>query len=298
MKKFNKIIAVFMSLLICSMSVSAFAAGANIPAETAVMMGDFNGDGRVSAVDARAVLRMAAKIDSDDGVEIASVDADNDGKISVADARLILRVAASLSSFTYGFDGQGNSNAVSLIQNGTFFVSAEVEGMNVIMAKSGKSVYISSDDLGDALGDTFSNAECGVFFSESTNDVYALLILENADTGVKSYLKIKVSEGGNSLYGGLDIPVDDLEQMSNIFSFLIADDIGTPVKVTENNVEYMCYSYTIDDVQYMLYTDISGMISRIDAVDDNDNVTTIMTINSLSYDIPDEYVNLDMYTEL
>lgn len=67
----------------------------NSPAER--LLGDVNNDGKITAKDARLVLRHAARLEilSDEAVKYADVT--KDGKITLADARLLLRVAARLS---------------------------------------------------------------------------------------------------------------------------------------------------------------------------------------------------------
>lgn len=57
---------------------------------------DINGDGKVTAADARLALRTAARIDVISGIYAYAADSDGDGKISAGDARAILRKAAGL----------------------------------------------------------------------------------------------------------------------------------------------------------------------------------------------------------
>lgn len=57
---------------------------------------DINGDGKITAADARLALRAAAKIDTLDGVYAMAADVNDDGKITAMDARTILRKAAGL----------------------------------------------------------------------------------------------------------------------------------------------------------------------------------------------------------
>lgn len=66
----------------------------NASAADVVRSGDVNGDGDITAADARLVLRIAARIESADGIQKNYSDADGNGKVTSADARLILRVAA------------------------------------------------------------------------------------------------------------------------------------------------------------------------------------------------------------
>lgn len=64
--------------------------------------GDTDGDGRVTASDARYVLRVAAKLEKPvSDIDIKSVaDVTGDNKIAADDARLILRIAAKLDNYS------------------------------------------------------------------------------------------------------------------------------------------------------------------------------------------------------
>lgn len=61
--------------------------------------GDLDSDGKVTAADARLVLRAAANLEKYTGVYFLAADTDSDGKISASDARKTLRVAANIEYF-------------------------------------------------------------------------------------------------------------------------------------------------------------------------------------------------------
>lgn len=61
--------------------------------------GDINGDGKVSAVDARMALRCSAKLQTLTEEQMKAADVNGDGKVTAVDARLILRVSAKLQEF-------------------------------------------------------------------------------------------------------------------------------------------------------------------------------------------------------
>ncbi len=61
-------------------------------------MGDVNNDNRVTAADARLVLRAAAKIDKLDEADSDYADIDRNGEITPADARRILRAASMVET--------------------------------------------------------------------------------------------------------------------------------------------------------------------------------------------------------
>lgn len=71
----------------------------------AVKKGDINGDGKITAADARLILRYSAKLDSgwDNPDTISLADFDNDGKISASDARQCLRYAAEVDDYYKDF---------------------------------------------------------------------------------------------------------------------------------------------------------------------------------------------------
>ena len=65
---------------------------------TFIIKGDVNADGKISAADARTILRIAAKLENPDEVTKESADINSDGKITSSEARNVLRFAAKLQS--------------------------------------------------------------------------------------------------------------------------------------------------------------------------------------------------------
>ncbi|MDR1629360.1 MAG: leucine-rich repeat protein [Oscillospiraceae bacterium] len=66
---------------------------------TSVMTGDLDGDGKITAADARTALRASAKLVTLTSAQTTAADVDKDGKITASDARTILRVSAKLQTF-------------------------------------------------------------------------------------------------------------------------------------------------------------------------------------------------------
>lgn len=64
-------------------------------ADTA-LLGDANGDGKVSTADAALVLQFAAELLGEDALAMAVADVNGDGKVTTADAALILQYAAEV----------------------------------------------------------------------------------------------------------------------------------------------------------------------------------------------------------
>lgn len=58
--------------------------------------GDVNGDGKVTAADARQILRISSGLEKTSGQSALNADVNNDGEITAADARIALRISAGL----------------------------------------------------------------------------------------------------------------------------------------------------------------------------------------------------------
>ncbi len=68
------------------------------PDELELPLGDADGDGKISAADARLVLRRAARIITFTAEQDIRADVDKDGKVTANDARILLRVSAGLET--------------------------------------------------------------------------------------------------------------------------------------------------------------------------------------------------------
>ena len=63
------------------------------------MLGDVDGNGKITAADARTALRIAAQLIAGDDRQLLAADVDGNGKVTAGDARKILRVGAKLATF-------------------------------------------------------------------------------------------------------------------------------------------------------------------------------------------------------
>ena len=66
--------------------------------EPTYVYGDVNGDGEVTAADARMILRVSAQLDTFNAAQTIAADVVKDGKILANDARRVLRLSAQLIS--------------------------------------------------------------------------------------------------------------------------------------------------------------------------------------------------------
>ena len=104
MKKKSFFIALVCALVFAAGICCAFSAAAAV-------VGDVDGDGAVSAADARLVLRASVGLEAAD---LPTMDANADGNVSAADARLVLRFAVGLEPVLPVTDGepQGESSVL------------------------------------------------------------------------------------------------------------------------------------------------------------------------------------------
>lgn len=91
MKKNLKFLGSVFTVLVV-MVIVIFVVNANV-------IGDVDGNGSVSAADARLALRYAANLETSLSIaQIEAADVNGDGNVTAADARLILRAAANLEA--------------------------------------------------------------------------------------------------------------------------------------------------------------------------------------------------------
>lgn len=87
-KLFSLVTAIIMLFL--SISLTAFAT-------QSLLVGDADGDGILSAADARIILRISVGIDKAENIETKRLDTDCDGEITASDARTVLRLSIGLA---------------------------------------------------------------------------------------------------------------------------------------------------------------------------------------------------------
>ncbi|MBQ7961908.1 MAG: hypothetical protein IJ289_04850 [Clostridia bacterium] len=174
------------------------------PAE--FILGDVNGDTKISAADARIVLRAAARIETLSASAEKSADVDKNGKVNAADARMILRVAARIDNFenpvppspppappvdtTPSITLKTNMSSFYLDKGGTAVVDIEVVG-----DLGGRKLYVTYDS------NTFRCEweENWYTYTSTGNDVAVLYVSPLKYTSAKT-IKVYVEGYENTLY--------------------------------------------------------------------------------------------------
>ncbi|MCR5782827.1 MAG: hypothetical protein K6G90_08850 [Clostridia bacterium] len=95
MKQLKRIMSVILTLCVLVTAPLVFAEN-----DPDYMLGDVDGDKRLTADDARSILRSSAGLGP--SLPLLQADANNDNRITADDARLILRKSAKLENLLYG----------------------------------------------------------------------------------------------------------------------------------------------------------------------------------------------------
>lgn len=284
MKKF---VSVLLTVILCFSSVTAFAQTPLFD-ESQTMMGDVDENGRVTAGDARIVLRVAAKIDAADSIGLYNSDADGNEKITAADARIILRVAASLSEFVYGFDGNGVPCALNVLKSEKYFVDASYKEpsssttVSMSLARNGENIYLISGNTGFDMSE-LGFSECGMMIN--ADKIYAIL---GTDTS-KAAMYIP-----DSMCEEMGMSKEELNEISSLISSFIADDIGTASRVVRNGENVFCYTYDVTGHTYFLYVGTNGKLLSVDEEISSGNESLVI-FNEISVDTVSGYFDLNNY---
>ena len=273
------------SLLLCAimllipMTISVQGAeGEKFP-----MMGDINLDGKITASDARKVLRMSATLESSAGLSFLNYDADGNGKLSAADARLLLRKSAGLGELTYGFDANGVPNSIRAIKSENYVMSVAFDDMSFTVVKKGADSRILGADIGGELAQ-MGMADCGVMYCD--NKLY--MTYKNKGNDIAMYIPAE-------LYDTMGISVDDIKNLADSISMFIPDELGTPERVEENGKVSYIYSAGEENAMSRIVTDAYGVITAIENYDENGNKIDTVFISSINAQVNASYFDLSQF---
>lgn len=93
-RRFMRCTAFFCTLVLLLLMLPALPANA----ARIIYYGDADGDGKLTAADARTILRIAVKLETYDAAEVFRYNVDNDLEITASDARSVLRMSVNLES--------------------------------------------------------------------------------------------------------------------------------------------------------------------------------------------------------
>ena len=314
----KKLTALFLAILMLLSASAAVLASADAP-DGALLRGDVNGDGHVTASDARIILRIAAKLESSENLVFAVIDVNESGDITAQDARLTLRVAAQLATFENGAyitlpaesttteDIEITTQEPTTAETTTVTEPVDDEPSDVKIIHSGKYEMVldcrmDGDDMKMMLATDNGNLCLRLLGNESLDGVDVLVVngvLYAAFTlNPNSDKKALMSEEDMRLFMKEDAEdLDEMKEMLDIISHLIPEELGAPAKTSIDGKPYLLYSYQLYGAQMQLYVTEDGKISKILMVGEyRDNEFSVESVSgTLSenyFDLANNYVPL------
>ena len=275
MKRFTAILMTFILFII------PFTAYAE-KVDSLPMMGDVNNDGRITAADAREILRYSAKLSANGDFSPLRADTDGNGSINAADARNTLRAAAHLSGFNCGFNKNGAPCATDLLKAKTFVLKAATDDAgfktDMTIAIRGDDLFLMDSSMQQSLPNVGTMSNMGIMFIK--DKVYSICTIDNDD-----YAILIPSQMIDDVFGD-DFSLEDIKRITN---FTNVDDYGMPEKLTENGKTVYKYTYLDSGEKFVLTTDEHG---RITSIMSQDAPEAAMTVFSVTSDDLDSYFDL------
>lgn len=302
MKRLISVILVLLMLLI------PLGASAEVQEDdpTLIKMGDVNKDKKITAMDARLILRYSAKIDKAE-LSTYSADADSNGKITASDARIVLRVAAGLTQLTCGFDGNGIPCAINTILSNRYVIEASYDETgtgkgvktNIELSVDNNNIYFvnyTSEFDAEAGSNAMFGRINGIGMLLIGENMYAVMLGDEYDFAIPitDALIDAMGKDGDLFGDGFALDAETLRQTSGIITSLITDDLDAPEKVNYGGDEAFCYSYTKNGDNLFLYTDLTGRLISI-CIESNGKILSLIDFTSVSGDKPTECFNISNY---
>lgn len=218
----------------------------------AFLPGDLDGNGKISASDARTILRAAAFLDSLNANEQKTADIDGDGRVTATDARIALRIAASLDSIDNYTEEEEEKEPVYLPRH-TASSGVILEPHSVYEKASAFTAEIHIyNDAGREAG-----IATGFFVTEDGVLVTNYHVIENT-----RYAKIKTADG--SLY---DVTaVLGFDKAKDIAVLATDADDTTFAMTAEESVRVGDSVYVLGSTLGLTGTFTNGMVSSVDRV--------------------------------
>lgn len=293
----NRITAVILAMMLIISSAMILAGAAD------VMLGDANGDGRITAMDARTALRASARLETLTEEQFVAADVNFDGKVSALDARMILRAASRIEALPeMPTDDPSNEYESTLTDETTTddetTTLAPEPDTGVIVEDYPESIdaffngefYLDGDmgTTGDIIAVKMATNKSGTeIVMDSGSAQLSLLAMRSS-----SYLKV-ISSDGKKYY--VELTKSMMEQYGVDFgdilgelSFASIEDAGNPIltKDTLDGKECDVYTFTKEDGSLMKFYADGDNVTKIAACDANGNESTTIFVNELSAEIP------------
>lgn len=305
----NRITAVILAMMLVFSSAMVLAGAADF------MLGDVNGDGRITAMDARTALRASARLETLTEEQIVAADVSFDGKVSALDARMILRAASRIEALPELPTDEPASDDETTTKDDETTTKADETTTKVDEPDTGVVVEEYPEAI-DAFfkGEFYLDGAMGtagdvMAVKMATNKSGTEIVMDSGSAQLSllamrssSYLKV-ISNDGKKYYVELtkammDQYGVDFGDVLGELSFITIEDAGNPVltKGTLDGKECDVYSFTKEDGSSMRFYANGDNILKIAACDTDGKESTTIFVDELSAEIPKTMLTIKGFT--
>jgi len=202
MKRLVSVVCI-MTLLLCT----TMSAGFGSTTACASVVGDCDGDGNITIVDAVTVQRYLADIPMGNVIDVDAADADSDGSITITDSTRIQQYLAEIcemSGIPYGevdpFDGENNIKL-------TVWAFDKAKNLTLDLCKEFKAKYpnkkisisVQSHDENDAASDVLNDIDSAADVFSLPCDMLSTLVRYQAIAPVADPAAVKARDSKSSV---------------------------------------------------------------------------------------------------
>ena len=309
----NRFIAVALSLIML------FSSASMIVNADSFVLGDADGSGKITAMDARVVLRAAAKIEPLAEEYLAAADVNFDGKVTAMDARIILRAAAKVEELPEIPTDETTTAETTTAETTTAeTTTAETTTAETTTAEPEPGVVVS--DYPEAIsaffnGTFYLNGKMGtdgdiMTVKMATNKSGTEIVMES-ESGVlslyatksSSYLKVITKEGKKYYVELTKAMMDnygiDFGDALADFSFIAIEDVSDPVLTKEDYDGSECdvYTFTLEDGSKTKFYANGEDVLKIAVCTEDGTETTAIFVDELTSEIPKTMLTIKGFKE-
>lgn len=269
----------FVSVLLCMAMLFSCCAIFGSAAE--IVYGDVDGDKKITAADARKVLRYSVNLENFTADQKKAADVDLSNKVDSADARLVLRGAVNLD-----WPGDFGLNGSQMFNRGTYLMKVTVSGSDtpfVIANAEGCSYMEIKVDFAEAFDKPEAKpVDMGIL----TLDDASYMVLPAMNTYLRLDDELSASGGFN-----MSEIVDMFGKMNTSGTANAIPDLISTVK--ENNETYTTYTYnSTDNTGKTIHYLQGSKLCMIRTYDESNTLETEMIVESITTKIPDNIVSI------
>ncbi len=306
----NRLVAVILSLILIFSSASVLANADNF------MLGDVDGNEKLTAMDARLVLRAAARIDILTEEQFTAADVTFDSKVTAMDARTILRAAARIEDLpelpaedTSETESTETTTAETPTETTTAETTTEEPDTGVVVTEYPEAIsafFKGTFYLNAKMGDDGEVTNIKMATNKSGTEIVmdsASGVLSLYATKSSSFIKLITPEEKKYYVELTKAMMDsygiDFSQALGDFSFLAVENPGDPVLTTEEYDGKDCSVYTFakEDSSAMKFYTVGEDVVKIAVQEKDGTNSTVIFVEELSGSIPKTMLTTKGFTK-